>query len=98
MKVPSSSSLIAWRNCSWVFITIGPYHATGSASGLPDTSRNRMPCSPACTTTSSPRSNTTSERFPVSSRTVVSRPGSPRSVSTPKGAEASRKLPLPSNT
>ncbi|HEV2197695.1 MAG TPA: hypothetical protein VGR55_19075 [Candidatus Acidoferrum sp.] len=25
----------AWRNCSWVFMTMGPYQATGSSSGLP---------------------------------------------------------------
>ena len=29
-----------------VFITIGPYHATGSSSGLPETSRKRMPSRP----------------------------------------------------
>ena len=34
------------RSSSCVFITIGPYHATGSSSGLPDTSRKRMPSSP----------------------------------------------------
>ena len=27
---------------------MGPYHATGSSSGLPDTSRKRTPSSPAC--------------------------------------------------
>ena len=61
MKVPSCNSETACRSCSCVFITIGPYHATGSSIGLPDTSRNRMPSSPACTTISSPRSNSTSE-------------------------------------
>ena len=29
------SSAIAWRSCSCVFITIGPYQATGSSIGLP---------------------------------------------------------------
>ncbi len=29
MKAPVCSSAIAWRSCSCVFITIGPYHATG---------------------------------------------------------------------
>ena len=37
----------AWRNSSSVFITIGPYQATGSSSGWPDTSRKRMPSGPA---------------------------------------------------
>src|ERR1700753_2176176 len=62
-NVPFSSSLNASRNCSCVFITIGPYHATGSSNGLPETSRNRMPSSPACTVTSSPLSKRISERF-----------------------------------
>ena len=61
MKSPVCSSAIAWRSCSCVFITIGPYHATGSSIGLPDTSRNRIPSSAACTTISSPRSKSTSE-------------------------------------
>jgi len=46
-KVPSCSSVNASRNCSWVFITIGPYQATGSSSGFPETRRNLMPSSPA---------------------------------------------------
>src|SRR5271166_4294004 len=46
-KVPSWSSVNACRSCSCVFITIGPYHATGSSSGFPETSRNRIPSSPA---------------------------------------------------
>jgi hypothetical protein len=29
-NVPRSSSSKAWRSCSWVFMTMGPYHATGS--------------------------------------------------------------------
>ncbi len=78
-------------------MTIGPYHATGSLIGAPETSRKRIPCSPECTTTSSPLSKTTSERFPVISRTTVS--SSPSfSVSTPKGADAPRKSPAPSKT
>ena len=48
-NVPSSSSSNACRSCSCVFITMGPYHATGSSSGFPETSRKRMPSSPACT-------------------------------------------------
>ncbi len=47
MNVPLCSSVMACRNCSWVFMTIGPYHATGSSIGLPDTKRKRMPSSPA---------------------------------------------------
>ena len=46
-KVPSLSSSKACLSCSCVFITMGPYHATGSLSGSPDTSRKRMPSSPA---------------------------------------------------
>jgi hypothetical protein len=61
MKEPACSSAIAWRSCSWVFITMGPYHATGSSMGLPDTSKKRIPWSPALTSISSPRSNSTSE-------------------------------------
>ena len=61
MKVPSCNSATACRSCSWVFITIGPYQATGSSIGLPDTNRNRIPPSPACTSISSPRSKSTSE-------------------------------------
>jgi hypothetical protein len=53
---PCSSSLKACWSCSCVFITIGPYQATGSSSGLPETRRKRIPSSPACTLTSSPRS------------------------------------------
>lgn len=36
-------------------ITIGPYQATGSWSGFPDTRRKQIPSSPACTMSSSPR-------------------------------------------
>jgi hypothetical protein len=61
MNVPSFNSSTACRNCAWVFITMGPYHATGSSIGFPDTSRNRMPSGPACTVSSSPRSNSTRE-------------------------------------
>ena len=47
MKVPARSSLTACCSSLCAFITIGPYQATGSLIGLPDTSRKRMPCSPA---------------------------------------------------
>ena len=47
MKVPLLSSATACCSSALVFITIGPYHATGSSIGLPETSRNRMPSSPA---------------------------------------------------
>ena len=43
MKLPSRRSESAWRSSAWVFITIGPYQATGSSSGLPEISRKRMP-------------------------------------------------------
>src|SRR5579863_1383654 len=71
-KVPSSSSSNACRNCSWVFITIGPYQATGSPNGLPETRRNRIPSGPAGTSTSSPRSKTTSERLSAADGGAVS--------------------------
>jgi len=37
MNVALCSSVTACRNSSWVFMTIGPYHDTGSSIGLPDT-------------------------------------------------------------
>ena len=40
-NVPLLYSSNATRSSSFVFITIGPYHATGSRIGFPDTSRNR---------------------------------------------------------
>ena len=51
MKVPCWYSSKATRNSSWVFITIGPYQATGSPMGFPDTSRKRTGESSAVTTT-----------------------------------------------
>src|SRR5688572_14809771 len=65
INVPRSSSAKASCSSCCVFITIGPPHATGSSSGLPETSRNRIPSAPASTTTSSPRSKRTSDRFPA---------------------------------
>jgi hypothetical protein len=47
MNVPLRSSSYARLSSASVFITIGPYQATGSSSGRPEASRNRMPCSPA---------------------------------------------------
>src|SRR5215469_17016293 len=47
MKVPSRSSATACCISAGAFITIGPYQATGSAMGRPETSRKRTPCSPA---------------------------------------------------
>ena len=40
-NLPCSSSRKAWRSCSWVFMTMGPYQATGSWSGLPETRRDQ---------------------------------------------------------
>ena len=45
-NVPSLSWAKACRSSSWVFMTIGPYQATGSLRGWPDTSKNRTPSSP----------------------------------------------------
>ena len=47
MKVPLRSSPTACCSSACVFMTIGPYQATGSSIGLPETSRKRMPSSPA---------------------------------------------------
>ena len=74
MNVPSFNSANARCSSAWVFITIGPYQAIGSSIGLPETNRNRIPSSPACTVTSSPLSNSTSDRFPVRSRISASLP------------------------
>ena len=41
IKVPFRYSSKACSSSSSVFITIGPYQATGSSMGLPDMSRNR---------------------------------------------------------
>src|SRR5262249_48934563 len=96
MNVPSFNSANARSSSACVFITIGPYQATGSSIGLPDTNRKRIPSSPACTVISSPLSNRTSDRFPVRSRISASFPSTAFSVSTPKrlrrGAEGSRAL------
>src|SRR5262249_20902422 len=96
-NVPFSSSLKACRSSSCVFITMGPYQATGSSSGLPETSRKRMPSSPACTATSSPRSNRTSERLSASEGGAVSSQPTP-SVGTASGPDALQNFPDPANT
>src|SRR5438128_6727969 len=98
MKVPFRRSLNACCSSCCVFITIGPYHATGSSIGLPETSRNRIPSSPAWTTTSSPRSKSTSERLPVSPTVDRTVPPPTCPVSTPCGSEAPRKVPDPAKT
>ena len=61
INAPVCSSAIACRSCSCVFITMGPYQATGSSIGLPETNRKRIPSGPAWTEISSPRSNKTRE-------------------------------------
>src|SRR6266571_3499796 len=100
MKVPSWSSAYARRSSSGVFMTMGPYHATGSSIGFPDTRRNRIPASPACTVTASPLSNSTSERFCTSPLPPLplATTGPTCSVRTAPGSEASRNVPPPSNT
>src|SRR6266436_4090679 len=96
-KVPFSSSVKAWRSCSCVFITMGPYQATGSSRGLPETRRKRMPSSPACTMTSSPRSNRTSERLSAAEGGAVSSQPTD-SVGTDRGSLALENLPEPAKT
>src|ERR1035438_147739 len=76
---------------------MGPYHATGSSIGLPDTSRKRMPSSPACTVTSSPLSNTTSDRLSAAVGGATSAQPTP-SVGTASGPEALQNFPAPAKT
>src|SRR5262249_16346188 len=80
-----------------VFITIGPYQATGSSSGFPETNRKRIPSSPAWTVTSSPLSKRMSDRFSASAGGVVS-DHLMASVGTDKGPDALQNFPLPANT
>src|SRR5215469_4433697 len=96
-KVPSCNSVNACCNCCWVFITIGPYHATGSSSGLPETSKNLIPSSPAWTVTSSPLSKRMSDLLSASAGGVVSA-HLMKSVGTASGAEALQNFPLPPKT
>src|SRR6202023_597299 len=92
----SNSSNACWSSCC-VFITIGPYQATGSSSGFPETRRNRTPSSPACTSTSSPRSKRISERLSASDGGAVSSQPTP-SVGTASGPDALQNFPPPANT
>src|SRR4029077_251401 len=96
-NVPSRSSSNACWSSVWVFITIGPYQATGSCSGFPETRRKRIPSSPACTVTSSPRSKSTSVRFSALVGGDVSAHPTP-SVGTASGAEALQNFPDPAKT
>src|SRR5687767_2560523 len=94
INVPFCRSFISCCSCAFVFITIGPYQATGSSIGFPETSRNRMPSSPACTVISSPLSKRTSDRLPISRSS--SPPAS--SLRTARGSDASRNVPDPAKT
>src|SRR6266436_1776749 len=96
-NVPFSSSVKAWRSCSCVFMTMGPYQATGSSRGLPETRRKRMPSAPACTMTSSPRSNSTSERLSAAEGGAVSSHPTD-SVGTERGSLALQNFPEPAKT
>src|SRR5580704_3625587 len=78
-------------------MTIGPYHATGSSSGFPETNRNRIPSSPACTVTSSPRPNSKSDRLLASDGGAVSAHPTD-SVGTASGSDALQNFPAPANT
>src|SRR5262249_18166435 len=93
-NVPCSSSSNACRSCSCVFITIGPYQATGSSSGLPEIRRNRIPPSPACTVTSSPGSKSRSERLSAFGGGAVSAHPT-LSVGTERGPDALQNFPAP---
>src|ERR1700716_3373215 len=96
-NVPSWSSANACLSCSWVFMTIGPYHATGSPRGFPETKRKRIPSSPACTVTSSPRSKTMSDRLSASTGGEVSSHFT-ASVGTASGPDALQNFPDPAKT
>ena len=96
-KRPPFQFLERLPDSSCVFITIGPYQATGSWSGFPETSRNRIPSSPACTVTSSPRSKSTSERLSASVGGVVSAHPT-ASVGTASGPDALQNFPAPAKT
>src|SRR6266478_6404883 len=96
-KVPFSSSVKACRSCSWVFITMGPYQATGSSRGSPETRRKRMPSSPACTMTSSPRSKRIRDRLSAADGGAVSSQPTD-SVGTERGSLALQNLPEPAKT
>ena len=54
-NVPCLYSSKAALSSSFVFMTIGPYQATGSPIGLPDIRRNLTPSSPAVTSMESHR-------------------------------------------
>ena len=78
-----------------MFITIGPYQATGSSSGLPDTSRKRMPSSPACTV-DLVAAVEQHERAVVRLRAAASSSAQPTpSVGTASGADALQNFPAP---
>src|SRR6266478_2711816 len=96
-NVPFSSSVKAWRSCSCVFMTMGPYQATGSSRGLPETRRKRLPSSEACRMTSSPRSKRTRERLSAAEGGAVSSQPTD-SVGTDRGSLALQNLPEPAKT
>ena len=56
MNVPLLNSSNAVRSSACEFITIGPYHATGSRSGLPETRMKRTGRASVVTVTVSPPS------------------------------------------
>src|SRR2546421_1121793 len=87
----------SWLRLASVFITIGPYQATGSWRGLPETSRKRTPSSPACTATSFPLSKRMSDRLSALAGGTVSSHLTP-SVGTARGVDALQNLPLPEKT
>src|SRR3979411_1089565 len=55
MRVPLRSSATACCSSACVFITIGPYQATGSSIGLPPTTRKPMAPLPACAAAPAPQ-------------------------------------------
>src|SRR6056297_1207122 len=96
-KVPCSSSVKACFSSFRLFITIGPYQATGSRRGIPETSSIRTPSAPLAIFISSPLSNKTSVRLTASFGGVVSCQRS-ASVGWEKGSCSSEKQALPSYT
>ena len=99
MKVPLRSSVTACCSSACVFITIGPYQATGSSIGLPETSRKRMPCVAGLhrhLVAAVEQHERAVAGALADQDLAVRRPSF--SVSTPNGCEASRNVPEPSKT
>ena len=74
MNVPLRKSLKACASSAWVFITMGPCHATGSWIGFPDINKKRTPSFPDIKEIESPVSNRTRVLLPDKSLIFNSSP------------------------